>query len=99
MDSLGLGVVSKGRANHRSTNLSLTTVSGQRTSDTPPALIRCSVCLTLGAEVLCWLRYERELRGDLSTCTSDDDAEVLTADLRRAEVQIDGLIAIGREAA
>ena len=39
------------------------------------------------------------MRADLAACNRDDDAEVLTADLRRAERQVDELIALGRATA
>ncbi len=64
-----------------------------------PTILRCSVCPDLPSEIRCWLRLERELRADLAICNRDDDAEVLAADLRNAERQVDGLIRIGRESA
>jgi hypothetical protein len=71
------------------------------TTVTPPtvSLLRCPICTDLRAEIKCWLALERQLRADLATCNRADDAEVLAADLRRAGLQIDGLIELGRRMA
>jgi hypothetical protein len=80
--------------------MTMTTVSDQPdTHRSTPALLRYPICPDLSTEILCWLRLERELRADLATCNRDDDVEVLTQDLRRAERQVEALIALGRMSA
>jgi hypothetical protein len=48
--------------------------------------------------LLCWLRHERELRGDLVAARGSADAETLAGDLAAAERRIDALLAAGRRA-
>ena len=64
-----------------------------------PAADECPAGCDLADTIACWLRRRRELRVDLAAARGSDDAEVLAADLRAAERQLDALIAFGRAAA
>ena len=60
---------------------------------------QCPASCDLSQTVICWLRRHRELLSGLAAARGSDDAEVLRADLRAAEGQIDALIEFGRWAA
>jgi hypothetical protein len=60
---------------------------------------QCPAGCDLSAQIACWLRRERELRGDLAASGDSPDAEVLRSDLAAAERRIDMLIEFGRWAA
>ena len=64
-----------------------------------PVTHECPAGCPLAETILCWRRYEREVRSDLAAARGCDDADVLRADLAAAERQIDALIAFGRWAA
>ena len=64
-----------------------------------PVTHECPAGCDLPDMILCWLRHERGLRADLAAACGNDDAEVLSADLRAAQRQIDALIDFGRWAA